>query len=151
MQNLSFANIHHFRHRHFPECHHDFNGKRRDEFLDIVSTDMALEASHAAFGTKYAAIHKHPAWDADMDCSEESTSKAVAKPPGWRGKKKATAKVMPKHFYIDDFHRSDYDRGRLGRPATQPQPQQQRHSEPRVTLATYVRHWEAFGISKLVC
>ena len=107
MQNLSFAHVSHFRHRQFPGVWHDFYGKTQEDFLDITTTDMAVEASHAAFGTKFAAIHKHPAWDADLVCPEEAHGKPKKKPR----RRARHVKSMPKHFYIDDMHRSDYDRG----------------------------------------
>ena len=136
MQNISFEHIHHFRHRHFQGSHHDFNGQHREEFLDILATDMAVEASHAAFGTNFAATHKHPAWDADVACTKEANIKVDSKQ-----KKMKPVKKMPKHFYIDDFHRSDYDRGRLG--PLDPRPRLQLN--PSEVLVDRLRHLASMG------
>lgn len=107
MQNMSFRHINHFLHRHFPETPHDFRSRQSQEFLRIVALDMATVASHPAFGVSYIANHPHSG-DANTTCGDAPDPPSEKKP-----RRKQDRRVLPKHFYIDDWHRSDYNRGEL--------------------------------------
>lgn len=107
MQNMSFTHINHFLHRHFPETPHDFRSRQSQEFLRIVALDMATVASHPAFGVSYIANHPHSG-DANTTCGDTPDPPSEKKP-----RRKQDRRVLPKHFYMDDWHRSDYNRGEL--------------------------------------
>ena len=107
MRNMSFEHVDHFHHRHFPDMRHDFQTNHPQDFLKSVAADMAAEALNPAFGVNYTAHHKHPIWDAKMECVDDH-HEYKSRRKLWR---KKDHRVMPKHFYIDDWHRSDYDRG----------------------------------------
>ena len=113
MQNMSFTHISSFTHRHFTEAHHDFQAKQRDEFLRAVAADMANEAAQKPFATAYIKQHKHPVWDAAPECDEPSDAGSAANKRRLRQRRKDKTRTVPKHFYVNDFYRSDYDRGKF--------------------------------------
>lgn len=107
MKNMSFTHITTFTHRHFTEARHDFQTKQRDEFLRTVAADMASEAAQTAFATAYIEQHQQPDWDADSGCDAPALRDSRRK----LRRKKDKQRTMPKHMYIDDYYRSDFDRG----------------------------------------
>lgn len=119
MQNMSFAHIPHFYHRHFPEARHDFALGQKDDFLRDLALDMANEAMHSEFATAYIDKHRHPVWDEIPKCTQHfpSDSRHFHRPQHPSDSKLMVQrkgqqhKAMPKHFYVDGFYRSDYDRG----------------------------------------
>ena len=121
MQNMSFAHIPHFYHRHFPEARHDFAMGQKDDFLRDLALDMANEAMHSNFATTYIDKHRHAVWDAMPRCSQHFPSDSrhfqrSQRPTDARHMVQLKGqgqghKAMPKHFYVDGFYRSDYDRG----------------------------------------
>ena len=108
MRNMSFTHMDQFHHHNFLDTHHDFQGNHPQEFLSAVAHDMANEASDPAFAMKYIASHQNALWDAKVECADENYQGSRR-----RLRRKKDRRVLPKHFYIDDWHRSDYDRGAL--------------------------------------
>ena len=111
MQNVSFAHIKQFQHRHFPDAGHDFLHNHPQDFLRAVTLDMAVEASRPAFAAEYISKHRHSVLDAMPACANGRNQQQrglSGRQKLWRTKDN---KSMPQHFYIDHWHRSDYDRG----------------------------------------
>ncbi len=106
MQNVSFDHLDVFHHRHFPDTRHDFLTGHPQDFLKIVALDMATEASQSAFAFNFTAKHHHSVWEKAPACADEPEHASRRKL-----RRKKESRTMPKHFYIDDWHRSDYDRG----------------------------------------
>ena len=106
MQNVSFAHLEEFHHRHFPDTRHDFVTGHPQDFLKIVALDMATEASRSAFALNFTDRHHHTVWEKAPACADEPEHASRRKL-----RRKKESRTMPKHFYIDDQHRSDFDRG----------------------------------------
>jgi len=106
MQNVSFGHLEQFHHRHFPDTRHDFLTSHPQDFLKIVALDMASEASGSAFALNFTARHHQPVWEKAPACADEPEHASRRKL-----RRKKESRTMPKHFYIDDWHRSDFDRG----------------------------------------
>ena len=109
MQNVSFEHIDQFHHRHFPDMRHDFLTSHPQDFLKIVALDMAIEAAQPEFALNYTAKHQSRMYTATPACLVEQGSHASRR----KLRRKKDSRTMPKHFYIDDWHRSDYDRGEI--------------------------------------
>ena len=107
MRNMSFAHVTNFTHRHFSEARHDFQARQKDEFLRSIAADMAHEAAQATFARAYIKYHKHPYWDSTPECEGPPHRDSRRR----LRRKKEQQKTVPKHFYVDDWHRSDFDRG----------------------------------------
>lgn len=121
MRSISFAHMKGFHHHQFPDARHDFMTQHPDDFLALVSSDIAAEAldQHAA----KAYIKNHPC----PKQYEPSTSAAKQAEHNSRrlsqhDKRQQRLQAMPKHFYINDQYKTSLDSGLVNPAAVELQP-----------------------------
>ena len=110
MRNISFAHIKGFHHRHFPDARHDFMTHHPDDFLTLVSNDIAAEAfdQHAA----QAYIKNHPCTKQyEPSASGAKQAEHNSRRLSQHEKRQQRLQAMPKHFYVNDEYKTSLDSG----------------------------------------
>ncbi len=112
MRNLTFAHIKDSHHRHFPEARHDFMAIHPEDFLSLVTSDMAGEAFDQAVAREYMRNHQQPAQyepNSSPDFEAEHNNRRLSQ----HEKRQQRRQAMPKHMYINDQFRSSKDSGQF--------------------------------------
>lgn len=110
MRNIGFAHIESFYHRHFPGASHDFMTQHPDDFLALVSSDIAAEAldQHAA----RAYINNHPCpKEYEPSASGAKQAEHNSRRLSQHEKRQHRLQAMPKHFYVNDQYKTSVDSG----------------------------------------
>lgn len=108
MRNISFAHIKGFHHRHFPDARHDFMTHHPDDFLTLVSSDIAALDQHTA----KVYINNHPCpKQYEPSASKANQAEHNSRRLSQHEKRQQRLQAMPKHFYVSDDYKTSLDSG----------------------------------------
>ena len=119
MRNLSFDHIKDFHHQHFPEAGHEFMDENPAEFLSLVASDLANEASDQAAAQAYMRRHQQPLQyepNSSPDYEAAHNNRRLSE----HEQRQQRRQAMPKHMYINDQYRSSMDSGQSCLPQSLP-------------------------------
>lgn len=99
-----------FHHRHLPDARHDFMTQHPDDFLTLISSDIAADAldQHAA----EAYIKNHPCpKQYEPSTSGANQAEHNSRRLSQHEKRQQRLQAMPKHFYVNDQYKTSLDSG----------------------------------------
>jgi len=110
MRNIGFAHIEGFYHRHFPDAHNDFMTQHPDDFIALVSSDIAAEALDQHTAKAYIKNHPCPK-QYEPSASGAKQAEHNSRRLSQHEKRQQRLQAMPKHFYVNDQYKTSLDSG----------------------------------------
>lgn len=110
MRSISFAHMKGFHHHQFPDARHDFMTQHPDDFLALVSSDIAAEALDQHAAKAYINNHRCPK-QYEPSTSAAKQAEHNSRRLSQHDKRQQRLQAMPKHFYINDQYKTSLDSG----------------------------------------